>query len=256
MPGSILLYDNRFLDGAPTAGSTDAGAEFDPLNVRDLRTYTHWRASSSAPDALTVDCGSPKGADTLVIVRHNLGTVSSQVSVESSDDGSAWTSRQSAFVPVSDKLIVKRWVTAQARYWRISFNAQAAPVQLAVAMIGMAIEFPRYPDAPFAIRSVKQEMDQITSKTGQLIGAVSRFKTEDVSATWTTVRADFVDGELWPFYRDHASIGNPFLWSWNPQDRPEDAMFVRLKQGFTFSPTKTLLAYYDRVSLDMEGVLE
>lgn len=254
MPGSVIVYDNRFLDGLPVAQATAAG--YDPLNIRDLRTYTHWRAGSSAGNSLTVDCQQPKGVDALIIVKHNLGTVASQVSVESSDDGSVWTSRQSVFVPPNDKLIVKRWVTVQARHWRVSFNAQNGPPQVAVAMIGMAIEFPRYPDAPFAIREVKQEMDRVSSKTGQLIGSVSRYKAVEVSPSWTTVGADFVDNELWPFYRDHASKGNPFLWSWNPQTRPDDAMFVRLKSGFVFSPTKSNLNYYDRVPLEMEGVLE
>jgi hypothetical protein len=178
------------------------------------------------------------------------------VSVESSDDGINWTSRLSAFIPNNGKALLRRFVTAAARFWRVSFNAQSAPPQAAVLLLGLAIAFPRLPDAPFAKVEVKQEVERAVSKTGQLIGQVVRFKGMEISPQWTYLEKDFVDNQLWPFYRDYAGAGNPFLWSWDPSGHPEEIHFVRMKENYTFAPNKTVLPYYDRVSLEMEGVLE
>jgi hypothetical protein len=182
---------DNFLDGVPVATTTEVG--YDALNVRDLRTYTHWRAASNAPTSIMVDCGTPKGADTLAIARHNLGMVASQLSVESSDDGLIWSSRLSVFVPPNDKALIRRWGTAAARHWRVSFNAQSAAPQVAVLMLGAAIAFPRRPDAPFAKVEVKQESERAVSKSGQLIGVVSRFKGLQISPQWTHIEKDFID---------------------------------------------------------------
>lgn len=254
MSGSLVLADNRFLDGVPVATTTEVG--YDALNVRDLRTYTHWRATSNAVNRISVDCGAPEAADTLAVARHNLGTVGSQLSVESSDDGVVWTSRLYVFVPPSDKAFLRRWVTAAARHWRVSFNAQTAVPQVAVLMVGQAIAFPRRPDSPFAKMEVKQESERAVSKTGQLIGAITRFKSLQISAQWTYLEKDFVDNQLFPFYRDYAGAGNPFFWSWDPDTHPDEVHFVRLREGYSFAPTKSVLSHYDRVSLEMEGVLE
>lgn len=251
---SLVLADNRLLDGVPVASHTAAG--YDALNIRDLRTYTFWKSSWADPSTITVDCGSAKGADSFGVVRHNLGTVQSQVSVESSDDGVNWTSRLSAAIPFSDKPFLRRFTTASARWWRVSFNAQTAPAQVAVLLLGMGITFPRLPDAPFAKVEVRQESERAVSKTGQLIGSIVRFKGLQVSPQWSYLEKDFVDNQLWPFYRDYSGAGNPFLWSWDPVGHSDEVHFVRLKEGFSFAPAKSLLTYYDRVSLEMEGVLE
>lgn len=251
---SLVLADNRFLDAVPVASHTEAG--YDALNIRDLRTYTFWKSSYSGLSTIAVDCGSVKGADTLGIARHNLGTVQSQVSVESSDDGINWTSRLSVFIPQSVKPLIRRFTTISARWWRVSFNAQVSPPQVAVLMLGMGIGFPRRPDAPFAKVEIRQEAERTVSKTGQLIGAITRFKGLQISPQWTVLEKDFVDNQLWPFYRDYAGAGNSFFWSWDPTGHPEEVHFVRLREGYAFGPTKSLLSHYDRLSLEMEGVLE
>ncbi|GAB4244568.1 MAG: hypothetical protein OHK0028_22820 [Deltaproteobacteria bacterium] len=254
MSGSLILADNRFLDGVPVATGTEAG--YDALHVRDLRTYTHWRAETSGLSRIAVDCTASMGADTLAVARHNLGTVGSQVSVESSDDGVIWTTRASVFVPATDRPLLKRWGTASARHWRVSFNAQTAAPQVAVLMIGRAIAFPRRPDAPFAWREVKQESDRALSKSGQLIGVVARFKGLSLSPQWSHIEAAFVDNQLFPFYRDYAGAGNPFFWSWDPDTDPGEVYFVRLREGYSFAPAQSLRSHYDRVALEMEGILE
>ena len=49
----ILLFDNVFEDGTPTA--TDTASGYDVLNLIDWRNYTYWKAASAGTKHLTVD---------------------------------------------------------------------------------------------------------------------------------------------------------------------------------------------------------
>lgn len=55
MNSIILGHDNRFLDATPTATDTDAGSQYDVLNVRDLRPYTRHRFAGPGTKYITVD---------------------------------------------------------------------------------------------------------------------------------------------------------------------------------------------------------
>lgn len=48
----VILSDNRFADGTPTA--TDAASGYDAVNVKDLRPYTFWKALAQGTKYITV----------------------------------------------------------------------------------------------------------------------------------------------------------------------------------------------------------
>jgi hypothetical protein len=56
MANPIILYDNRFDDGTPTATVTADG--YSVLNINDWKTYTFWKGDATDPTYLTVDTGS------------------------------------------------------------------------------------------------------------------------------------------------------------------------------------------------------
>ena len=41
----VILADNRFLEGTPTA--TDTATGYDVLHIRDLRTFTSWKGATA-----------------------------------------------------------------------------------------------------------------------------------------------------------------------------------------------------------------
>src|SRR4030067_1177984 len=112
----IILADNRFLDGTPTA--TDTAAGYDVLFIRDYKTFTSWKGASAGTKYLTVDCGTQKSADCVAFVNHNFGTGAAQICVESSDNGTDWTERITPFAVTTDKAALRTFATASARYWR------------------------------------------------------------------------------------------------------------------------------------------
>lgn len=103
----IILYDNRFSDGTPTA--TDTAQGFSVLNVRDMRTYTYWKAASVGTKYLTVDCGSPMNADCLGIIGHNLGSIGAEAVLQGSSDNFASDLIEPVAIrPKTDTAILKR----------------------------------------------------------------------------------------------------------------------------------------------------
>lgn len=257
---SRILADNRLLDGVPTAQYTASG--YDALNLRDLRTYTHWKSSQATVQNITVDCGTSHAADHIGIVKHNLSSIRAKVAVESSDNGFAWVLRCVLFSPASDGPVLVPFTTAGARFWRVilagpePFVPMDAPPSIAVLLLGQTVDFPRRPDAPFAPIEVTGEWEKIKSKTGQIIGRVNRYRSVACNPEWTNIEADFIDDKLRPLYQDHASKGNPFLWAWDLNDHPNDVYFMALKEGTAFNPTKTTSGFYDRASFPMEGILD
>src|SRR3989304_9543482 len=81
----IILADNRFLDGTPTA--TDTATGYNVLFIRDYKTFTSWKAASVGTKYLTVDCATAKSADCIAFVGDNFGTGAAQISVEASATG-------------------------------------------------------------------------------------------------------------------------------------------------------------------------
>lgn len=55
MANPLILYDNRYDDGTPTATVTESG--YSVLYIKDWKAYTFWKGDATDPIYLTVDCG-------------------------------------------------------------------------------------------------------------------------------------------------------------------------------------------------------
>lgn len=250
----IILYDNRFNDGAPTA--TDTAAGFSVLNIRDYRTYTFWRAASAGTKFITIDCGSAKSADCLAIIGHNLRTANATVSVESSPDNVTWTVRLAGFTPSSDKAFLRIFTSASARYWRIRIVTASIAPQLAVTMLGVMLTFPYPPDAPYVPYSEGIEVESSRGKTGHLLGNIINFKSINISARFSNLTRDWVMNNFKPFWDNHASDLNPFFYAWDIDVYPEMVFYVSVDDGSRYRMPVSVLSYIDSIELEMQGVKE
>jgi len=247
----IILSDNRFLDGTPTA--TDTATGYDVLHISDLREYTEWKAASSGTKYLTVDCATAHSADALGIASHNLGTASATVSVESSSNGSSWTERLAGFAPTTDKPILKTFTTASARYWRVKIVTGSVAAQVAVCVLGVRMEFPFGPDAPFTPYVLSAKAESNRSKSAITLGVNYQHRTVKIAPSWTSVPVAFVDDYFIPFLNDHATKLEPFFFAADLTAYPADAFFVALSEGADSGTPKSNGVYYDRISLDLDG---
>lgn len=250
----IILYDNRYNDGAPAA--TDTASGYDVANIKDMRTYTFWKGASAGTKYITVDCGSAKAADTLAVISHNLKTASASVSLESSTDNSNWTERIAAFTPASDKAFLKTFTSASARYWRIKIVTASIAAQLAVAFIGVHLLFPYPPDTPYTPVEESVEVLSSRSKKGHILGSLISFKPLRFTARFSTLLRTWVFNTFKPFWDTYGSEFKPFFWAWDIDTYPEDIYFVKFSDSYTFKSPLSVLLYADTLELDMEGSKE
>ena len=251
----IILADNRLLDGTPTATGTAPG--YDVLNVRDLRQFTYWKDSSAgSARAILVDCGQPKTADTVAMIGHNFGTGQSAFDVEVSSNGTNWSQVLAPVSPSNDKAILKTFPKQTARFWLFGYSSPSIPAQISILMLGERITFPYPPQTPFAPESVKVEAEATRSKTGQLLGAVVRYKPFSISPRWTNLPRAWVETTYQAFIENYASELKPFFWAWDLENYPADVRFVTIDPDAAQEAPVSVLGYYDSISLPMIGVRE
>jgi hypothetical protein len=253
----IILADNAFLDGIPTA--TDTASGYDVLNIRDLKTYTEWAAASGGTKYLTIDRGSAKAADALGIFKHNLGTAAASVSVESSDTG-AWAGeevqRLAPFTPTNDKAILKTFTSASARYWRVKIVTAGIAPRLAVCLLGARLTFSFPPESPFAPARESVEGETRRSKMGQVLGTVVRFKPYRITPTFKFPSRAWADASLYPWWENWASNLWPFFWAWDLDLYASDVRFVKVPDGFEYEAAFATSVYCEEFRLELEGVKE
>ena len=253
----IILGDNRFLDGTPTA--TDTATGYSVLYIRDYKTFTSWKGASAGTKYLTVDCGSAKSADCIAFARHNFGSGGATISVESSDTG-AWggeeTQRIDPFTLNDDKAALRAFASASARYWRVKIVSATIAPQVAVLLVGVRIVFPYPPDAPFSSGKEVIEVDANRSRTGQFLGADVRFKPYSIRPAWSNLSRTWVESYFLPFWTNHASNLTPFFWAWDLANYPSDVRYVRVPENYGMDPPASILSVYDSISLEMEGTKE
>jgi hypothetical protein len=252
MANPIILYDNRLLDG--TLSSSEVMSGFDVNNVIDYRPYTYWVANNSGTNYISVDCVTPKTADCLGIIGHNLYSIGASVSVWSSNNGINWIQRL-VFNPTSDKALLKTFTQASARYWKLQIVNTSGQPRIAVVFIGNKLEFPYPPNAPFVPYSESIEVESKRSKTGHLLGSVIKYKQIEISINFSDLTRDWVNTYFKPFWDNHASELKPFFWAWDI-DYSSDVFYVTIQDNMKYETPLSMLSYVDKLSLEMRGIKE
>lgn len=234
---AILLKDNRYDDGTPAATSEASGYPIE--NAFDLRPYKRWKATSTATQYLTIDCGSAKSADALGIMSHNLGTVGATVSVEYSTTG-AWGGEEvealAGFDPSDDTAILKIFTTAEKRYWRVKITGASAAPYLAVLMLGVRLTFEKFiAGSEFDPAPEKPIAEVTTNQAGQLLGVVIKRVEIRISVEFRGLTPSWVTNTFKPVWDDHISQYKPFIFAWDITNHADEVFLARLANNFTLS---------------------
>ena len=254
MQTPIILYDNRLTDGTLVATDTETG--YDVLNLIDLRPYTFWKAASHGTKYITVDCGAAKSADCLAIIGHNLYTAGATVSIESSPDNSSWTVRLAGFTPTSDKAVLKTFTSASAQYWRIKIVTAAVAAYMAVALLGVKIQFEYPPETPYTPYAETAAADVERSKNGHILGVSTYNPVLNLQAQFGLVSRTWLDAYYIPFWQNHARLFKPFFFVWDLDTYSADVFFVSIGDDASLETPFSVLTYTDVLSLKMRGVRE
>ena len=254
MQTPIILYDNRLTDGTLVATDTETG--YDVLNLIDLRPYTFWKAASHGTKYITVDCGAAKSADCLAIIGHNLYTAGATVSIESSPDNSSWTVRLAGFTPTSDKAVLKTFTSASAQYWRIKIVTAAVAAYMAVALLGVKIQFEYPPETPYTPYAETAAADVERSKNGHILGVSTYNPVLNLQAQFGLVSRTWLDAYYIPFWQNHARLFKPFFFVWDLDTYSADVFFVSIGDDASLETPFSVLTNTDVLSLKMRGVRE
>ncbi|HHT9137388.1 MAG TPA: hypothetical protein ACFYEK_09125 [Candidatus Wunengus sp. YC60] len=249
----IILYKNIFDSPIPPT-ATDTADGYDVLNLLDMRSYTYWQAANAGTKYITIDCSTPKTADCLSIVGHNLKTSEAVISLESSTDNASWTERIAGFTPETDLALLKTFNTATARYWRVKIVTATIAPRIAVIMSGEKIEFPYPPETPYIPYSETVELDSARSKAGHLLGALIHHKPIEIRAQFTVLSRTWIFDKWLSFWDDHGSKLYPFFYAWDKDAYPEHVYFVSCSEKMRYQTPLSIGTYVDNINLEMEGI--
>lgn len=255
----IILAENIFELGTPTATDTNADTDYNVLHIKDRRTYTFWKAASAGTKYLTVDCGYNVTADALGIMAHNLYTCGATISVECSSDNfiADTTVALAGFTVTTDRAILKTFTQQTKRYWRIKIVTASIAAYLAVAFIGDRVTFPRtyLKSNSFDPRPQKVMTESARSKTGNILGSTILYTSRTIKLALNFVTAAWIDSDFTPLWDTYLSQLKPFFYAWEITEHPTEIDYVKIPDEFELSmPYDT--AGRRTINLTFEGIKE
>lgn len=244
-----LLYDSRFADAALVASSTATG--FAAANLADFRPYTWWKPAA-LPVTVTVDCGTPKSADYLLVHGHDLASQGCTLELRASTDNFAASDVLIATkTPTTDAQFLMLFASVAYRYWRLSLTGPAAP-SLAIVAVGAALECPIWLPQGFDPlgREVVSQLNR--NSRGQPLGRVVDF--EEWSQTITLQRVPWAwPREVFAPAWDAHLRSSPFVLAWDTDLYPDELRLGVAGSGFK---TPHYAGGTCDVVFEMTGVIE
>lgn len=250
----IILADNRFRDGIPTATSTASG--YDVRALCDRRAWTTWRANTIATQSIAVDCGVAKVANCVGILGHNLHSVAASLQVYASANGSSWSNLTNALSPTTDFAYMARFTQGSYRYWAVNVYPTTGIPEIAELVLGAELQFPDPPTPPFDPYGEEVEAETTLGKTGNVLGSIVRYNKLSIMANFKNLDRTWVRSTYYPFWRDHAAKLYPFFWAWDLDYAPDDVFFATYKDPVKYKTPLSLLPVVDSLSLDLYALRE
>lgn len=250
----VILYDNLLERGALSSPQTvdpDAPLAY----LADGRPYTRakWTTTGTLHQVVVALTGA-ETADCIGLAGHNLAA-GDVVTVEHSDDGSAWTTAISQTLTGSGDLLAI-FTGASHTWWRISIDTTATGNQspeLGVLMLGQRLTFPVKPQAPYVPVDEKVVEESAWSKAGHLLGTVVRYSKLTINAKFKALDRSFVFGDFQTFWQQHARQLKPFFYAWDLDAFPDQVYVVR--HTGRHRAQLSIASLVDQLDLQMEGVL-
>jgi len=251
----IIIYKTVFKPGQITATDTDPDAFYDPDNIGDYFTWSHWLAGGVGTKYLTANAGAPTDADTLLVVDSNLKTVGASVSVESSTDNfaSVITERLTPFAPSKDGIFARTFPLASAPYWRLKITGATAAPGMAVVLLGKRITFLDPPDGPYIHHNFGVQSNEIVAEYGDPLGELTDYEDFDFSLKVSKIDRTFVLDNILTFWDEHYKLGLPFGFAWDLDVFPGDVYFGKRPRGFRYKMPLKDYSLAESINIRLKG---
>lgn len=213
-----ILWDNIFERGTVTASSTAVDGDAANAYAEDT-TFDFWTPDTNF-GVITVDMGSDVECDCLGVAAHTLGTVGTEITVESSDNGSDWVIR-GRVTPITDDTLMLFFPIVSARYWRVYMDDTIASI--GVIKLGKRLIIPTGVLSGHTAINHAQEVELLNNMSvkGQFLGNRIVKLGAETSINFGMIEADFVDNDMAAF-EAHYNEGRSFFYAGSPRKFPKD----------------------------------
>jgi hypothetical protein len=252
MAAPTILYDNLYLLGTPVA--TDTAAGYNVLNVTDYKDYTFWQANGTGTKRITIDCGTSKTANCLGIYAHNLDSsgANATVSVESSVNGTDWTSRLAGFTPQKGAN-VKKVTSVSARYWRVNFVTASIAPRVGVLFLGARLDMEQPAETPIGYMNESVTAKAEESTNGNYLGAIVQNHPINQTAMFKGITKTWFDTNFLPFVNTHYKKLKPFFYAHDLDTYSADCFYVHATPEMVFDPQRWRTGEIETFSLSFRG---
>ena len=228
---------------------------FEGTHLLDGNETTQWKATSTAVQYITYDAGvgNTIAVDYMFLSNHNLGTVAALVSVEYSDDASAWNPLVAGFTPSDDKAIAKLFTQETRRAFRIKLINMTVAPYMAVALIGSKVELINVSlYGPY-----KHTETRLYNETygGRIAGSslVSDKRHIDIDYKKGTTIDDAIYTKLADFFETHGAKLCGYMWA--PTSNPTE-VWPMIRTSKTLDAPFAVAGVLRNTSIKLEGVFE
>lgn len=227
----------------PTASTSATGKP--AIAATYPTTFEYWQPTA-LPATWSLDLGASRAVDYVGLVGEFNG---STVDVQSSTDGTTWTTQLS--MTPADRVNVGLFSEASARYWRIYITGNLPSI--AVVYLGRALAMQRriYQGHSPLVLSRTTEISNNVSDGGQFLGRSIIRKGAATSFGWQHLKADWYRSNFDPFVM--AARTMPFFIAWRPEQYHGEVGFVWT--GDDIKPGNTGPRDFMSVDMTVQGLI-
>lgn len=227
-----IMYDSYTLDPATVATASSETAGFEADSVLDPATYSRWVAAA-APATLTLDLGSAKDVDYVMLAGHNFASAGVTAKVEYSFDSIMWTEIAPDRLFADNRAIAFLFTETTARYWRVVTAGGVPRVAVVYLGLSLAMERPIYGGHSPATLSRRTTYRPTLSENGQFLGRSVTRRGLEAAFEWSNLTANWYRENFDPFVK--AARFRPFGIAWRPERFPNEVAYMQLSGDI--SPT-------------------
>jgi len=256
----IILYRSIYetsIANDPTATSEAAG--FPVTNIKDGRSYTKWKATSSADQNIDINTGTGGGPFTvtsLAIIGHNMGTAGTTLTIEQ-DNSPGFSGGETLLHTVSptndDPFYNELDVSGSQQFYRLNLDSNSVAPEIGYIILGAKTTMEVGPQYGAAFHNFNAKGESFVSETGQHLGSALQFQERTINHKFKALTRSFLESDLLPFLYDHYGQFKPFFYVPDTANLTTDVYFLRAPNNVKIS-LPTMGAVRDRHNWTLNGV--
>jgi len=254
----MVLWDNYLSYSTSTVTASTSTTDGPVANCYTETTYDYWQATA-LPAYVQIDLGTgyaTKLVNSVALIGHTIGSSGATVQLQSSPNGTTWTTVSTVITPTDDTPILAIFADTSARYWRVYITGTTIPV-VGIVILGDRFVFPGGVMPSYTPIWQAQTVQLLQSKSlgGQFMGNRVLRQGADTSISLVAFSRAFAEADLQPF-KAWYNGGHGFVWASGPSTFTKDIGYCWRKPNAEMKPTFTETGSWVRVTMEVEAYVQ